>query len=369
MEFKIVRYDNIEKELWNKWVYQIKESTYLHSSMFLDFLHSLMSKQNIHTFACIRNNDTPIALCPLGISTVQFSNIKFVEGSWNGAPLAVPAITEMTPSARNRTQKELFEIVHDIFQRESVQRNFMKRHPINKNVLSGIIDSYQLSVMQLGYECIPQNTVIINLELQEEDLVLQLSKYQRKRIKLSIRDGLEVKVFRGSPENIDRVFLEYQLAHEKSAGKLTRPQESFNLMLDLLKNSQASMFVAYYCNIPISYLYCGEFSDFAFGWSQVNIEEYEKQYSPRQFLEWSAIINYKQRGYKFYEVGTLWHGPQLYKLPTEKELSISEFKRRFGGILLPELCFEKFYNQDLWNKVFEKRKELFNSSGYFKTNV
>ena len=75
----------------------------------------------------------------------------------------------------------------------------------------------------------------------------------------------------------------------------------------------------------------------AFGWSQVNVDQYEKEYSPRHFLEWQAILHYKKRGFTWYEIGERYYGPQY----TEKEISISVFKERYGGLQLPKIHWKK----------------------------
>ena len=90
-------------------------------------------------------------------------------------------------------------------------------------------------------------------------------------------------------------FNEFQKAHFISAGKLTRPQNTWDAMLTSIEIGNATLFVANINDKSISYLFFGHFEQSAFGWSQVNIEEYELEYSPRHLLEWNAIIYYKYK--------------------------------------------------------------------------
>jgi hypothetical protein len=76
-------------------------------------------------------------------------------------------------------------------------------------------------------------------------------------------------------------------------------------------------------------------------------------------------LHYKRMGFRFYEIGTIWHGPQLYKIPTAKELSIAEFKRRFGGTWYPDLAFERIFDKDLWAQTQQSRRDEFLASNYF----
>ena len=83
----------------------------------------------------------------------------------------------------------------------------------------------------------------------------------------------------------------------------------------------------------LSCLFCGEFEKIAIGWSQVNTEEYQKEFSPRHFLEWETIIYYQKRGFNFYILGERNFGNQIFHNPTEKEQSIGQVKERYGGAM------------------------------------
>jgi hypothetical protein len=125
-------------------------------------------------------------------------------------------------------------------------------------------------------------------------------------------------------------------------------------MYDSLSTGDASLFIAFIENTPISYLFCGEFELMAFGWSQVNDDAYELEYSPRHLLEWSAMMFYKKINFKYYEVGERYYGAQLFHTPSEKEISISVFKERFGGILLPKIKWTGYLDQGLLKDDYDK---------------
>ena len=93
----------------------------------------------------------------------------------------------------------------------------------------------------------------------------------------------------------------------------------------------------------ISFLFCGIQNNFSAGWSQVNLEQYEKEYMPRHILEWQAILMLKKFGVKFYEIGERFYKTQSYN-PSEKEISISDFKEKFGGIFYPKIYYEYKFN-------------------------
>jgi len=164
-----------------------------------------------------------------------------------------------------------------------------------------------------------------------------------------------VRIYRGPGEEVARAFAAYQAAHLAAAGRLTRPVATFDRMREALVEGHAALFVAVVSDTPASFLYCGEHDRMAYGFSQANVEEYERVYSPRHLLEWEAMCAYQARGFLYYEVGTRWYGPQLHKVPTPKELGIAEFKERYGGDLWPELWFETFFDSVLASEALSGR--------------
>ena len=132
-------------------------------------------------------------------------------------------------------------------------------------------------------------------------------------------------------------------------------------MKDMLLQNEAILFVGIYNNEPVSFLFCGLFDNSAFGWSQVNIEEYEKELSPRQFIEWSAILYFKENGLKYYEVGERFYPINYFKKSSNKEVSISILKERFGGF---------FSHKITWNAYFYHKSFILDfENNYKKTDL
>lgn len=193
-----------------------------------------------------------------------------------------------------------------------------------------------------------ENTIVMDMSLSEERLLNNMGKYQRRHIKKGKQSGIEVKVYNSECNErfLRDYFRKFQEAHFIAAGVATRPQATWDDMCSFAHTGGASLFIAFIEDTPISYLYCGEFNSMAFGWTQVNVKEYEKQYSPRHLLEWEAVLYYKMHGFRFYEVGERYSVPQLFYIPTEKEISISDFKERYGGILMPKIYWTGYFDLD-----------------------
>ena len=364
MNMRQVLFEEVEPKAWDAWVAQIPDATYLHSSMFLRFLRTLIPTQQHRSFACLDDTERPLALCPLAISDVSIEGQPSREASWNGAPLGAPVFGEMPPRSKRRLQQQIFADYHDQLAASRVIRIVVRHHPVSLRVMAGGSLISPFEILAQGYVCQPQNTVVIELEHPESQLTGELHPSQRKHIAQTKRRGLVIRAYRGAGAETAEAFTRYQEAHRLAAGKPTRPLESFRLMQDLLSEEQATLFVAWADHTPMSFLYCGEFQGMAFGWSQANVKAYEELYSPRHLLEWEAILHYRQRGFRFYEVGTRWFGPQPYYVPTRKELSIAEFKQRFGGVFLPDLVFERVVDRALCESLYRHRLEAFVSATF-----
>jgi hypothetical protein len=370
VELQISRFEDVPNETWDRWTGLLQDGTYLHSSFWLDYCHATLAPGDCLSFAVLDSHEEIQAICPLGISESECDGVAFKEASWGGAPLALPAIRRVLPTQRRRLVRSVFEVFHSEMKERGVGRSFLRRHPVSNVVLqNGGPSTGEVEALSAGYFGNAQNTIVLDLDLSVEELNGGMTREQRKHLYQSQRAGLTVREFRGESPELDQVHGLYRLAHVESAGRLTRPGRSFDYMAEAAKNGQASLFAAFINDIPISFLYCGEYGKFAFGWSQVNVGEYEKEFSPRHFLEWSAILTYKQRGFAYYELGARWYGPQIYKIPSPKELSIAAFKERFGGQLWLDMTFERYFDVDLFRRRYDSAMREFLDSDYFPSQV
>ncbi len=77
------------------------------------------------------------------------------------------------------------------------------------------------------------------------------------------------------------------------------------------------------------------------------------------FLQWNAMLFLKQSGIRYYELGTQDFGDQLHKHVSEKDMSISKFKRGFGGFLITGYIGEKFYTKKSFIECYNKRVDQY----------
>ncbi len=359
MDFKVVTFTEVSRETWDSWVAAIGQTSYFHSWNWIDYCSKFPDIQENLSFACLQDTSTPLAVCPLGLTRSGSKN----EMSFSGTPSGFPALADLKPSLRRKMLDAVFDIIYSHARRNSVETIKMILHPLSAACCTGVQPPLLYGFEPLRYNMLyhVNNTLIIDLRLPEHTLLDNVSKYQRRHIKKAKASGLTVSVFnsRRNTGQLEEFFSLFQQAHLAAAGRVTRPQETWDSMLARAFQGTASLFVALLEETPVSYLYCGEFSSMAFGWSQANVKEYEKKYSTRHLLEWEAILYYKNAAFAYYEVGERYYGPQLLYIPTDKEISISEFKERYGGFMLPKILWFGYGEQNRMRSDLKTHADAF----------
>ena len=59
---------------------------------------------------------------------------------------------------------------------------------------------------------------------------------------------------------------------------------------------------------------------------------------PRHVLEWLTILYFKKKNFKYYELGE--HYSNINQKVKKKEISISEFKEKYGSSIYPKVFFK-----------------------------
>jgi len=356
LDFDIILYKDTNCSEWNQYISKIGESTYLNDWRFISYLEHFHDVIDNFSFIALTPDKFPLCVCTLGLTF--FSELKTYEMSFSGSPCSIPAFSELKPSMRRKLSDQIYKIIFDYAVQKKVKLIRFEKNPLNISScrFNSVLCEYMFEPLRYNLTCGVSNTLIINLNEKQDILEKNLSKYHHKHIRRSKKKGLSVKIYndKNNKESLKEKVDEFRYAHIKAAGRETRSIDTWTIMYEAAKNGKATLFLTYLENIPISYLFCGEYDKMAFGWSQVNVEQYQKQYSPRHLLEWESILYYKRNGFSFYELGIRFFGPNLLYTPSVKEINISVFKERYGGILYPKTNWLAFMDNDYLTSQHEK---------------
>jgi len=357
---------------WDENIELIDEATHLSASFMLNYFDKFDNVIDNHSFLVINEHKAPMAVCSIGLSEIS----KTREISFNGTPCAVISITRnVTPSERRKIINFSYVEIFKYAINNNVEIIRMLRHPLNiiSSKQNKISAEYMFENIKYNFMYSVDNTLIVDLRTEEDVLLQNVNKYTRQKFRKSLKKGLFVKIYNMeyNSNQLNLKLEEFRMAHLKASGRETRPKSTWISMLEAMEKGNASMFIAYSDeNNPVSYLFCGEYKNAAFGWSQVNVEQYEKEFSPRHILEWEAILYYKRNGFSFYEIGERFYETQMFHRSTDKEQSISEFKEKYGTIIYPKIHWTSFIDKETLNVYLDNNvNEFKNSNNLFKMEI
>ena len=349
MKFDIVHYVDVGKDEWSGYLNEIPEAGYHHSWQWMSFISNFTGFTKNLSFLLFEHEEKKLsAICTLAVSFNALA--KYNEISFGGNYCATPLVADVKPNIRRKILDEVFQMIQFYANQYNVKKILMIWDPLVRSLINdSSFHRNQFELQRYGLFYVVKNYLSVDLSLPVETLVENISKYHRRHINRSGKKGVTIKIFNQQYQSslIPEYFGMYKKAHFISSGRLTRPQETWDLMRNGLITGEASLFVAFVNAEPISFLYCGEFEGMAFGWSQVNIDEYEVRYSPRHILEWNAILYYKENKFRYYELGARHFTPQPFDIPTNKEISVSVYKERFGGFMLPKIFWTGYFDGDV----------------------
>lgn len=370
MKLETIKFQDTDKNSWDNLIKQIQGVSYYHSWHWLNYLSKTANVKEHASFILLKDG-FPVGICPLAVSYEEEKKIFSI--SFSGTPCGVPVVIDFPVSLHREYLDYIFDAVKSYINKYNVKQINFIWHPLNISLFSESNNLYDYNAFELlryNMNYYVENTLVIDLRLAGCFLESNVSRYHLRHIRRGIKKDIKIKVF--NREQSDSTDLKYfyekfQQAHIIAAGRITRPKEAWDAMFDYLNNGLATLFVAFFETTPISYLLCGEYEAMAFGCMQVNVKEFEKKYSPRHLLEWRAILYYKyQKKLKYYELGERYFGPQFFHIPTDKELSISIFKERYGGIMLPKIKWIGFCDKGTMDANMEKYfREFSNKANFF----
>lgn len=359
MNLNKLLFQDASKEIWDSYVSRIDHATYAHSYFWVNYLEKFPFVEKNSSFLLLDDNQEIMAVCIMAFSNTPEG--RFL--SFSGTPCVTPIVSIAIPeSHRRKVYLALSEEIERFCTENSIIRINLTLPPIQNQISGKFSQSRDLfKLIDWGFHYYAQNSLVLDLSLGEQKLNENLNKFHRKHVRKTASQGVQVGIFNLNSERkkISSLFEKFLQEHIASAGRLTRPIATWEAMQQAVFEGQATLFVSLFNEEPVSFLLCGHFGKSAFGWSQVNVEKFERELSPRHHLEWTAISHFANNGFETYEIGERYLEKQLMHSPTEKEISIAEFKERFGAMLLPRIYWIKFKDEEAEKNFFQEKMNFF----------
>ena len=346
MDLQIKKFKDLTEEQVTNYLNEINNYGLYHSPAVIKYqLSTKPSCENL-SFFCF-DNKIPLAFVPLGIYEKNTTKkISFGETSCH-----LPALNiEISSNLKKKVLDEIFKRIHLIMKNKNIDYADFFYHPIFAKKLSSKRTTditYSNSFTILKYfqmEVVTNNTNIVDLRVDKKELENNLQARKRKEFKKEFYNQLKfIKINKSnsSSSEIEHYFKNYKDIHFKSSGKKTRQEKSWFNYLQMIKDGISTLFFLSYKDELISGIICLDFHDYSVAASQASLkkENYLK-YSIRSFLEWNVINSYKNRKFKFYEIGqTFYFDQKHHNAIDEKHKRIGDFKTRFGANMFPRHYF------------------------------
>ena len=142
----------------------------------------------------------------------------------------------------------------------------------------------------------------------------------------------------------------YRKLHHKAAGRVTRSQATFDLQYKAIQDDHAMLIGLRDKEQYIAFSYFLHDKKAAYYGSSADDPEYNSPIPLEHCIIWKAIEYYKERGLKFLEIGAQQFGPQIFDHPSQKDLTISFFKRGFSVRILPFYRGVKYFDKEFMRR-------------------
>lgn len=296
------------------------------------------------SFVVLGPEDVPVAICPLYLENYA-GIIRFAYRGEFLESLRTPLIAQKyQDKQRKDIETELYENIEHL----SAEYNVQKCNFLIDPLCAIYEDEHFNNLTRFGYIDASISTQIIDLNKSKEELWMELRKSYKGLINKAYKT-FEIVIMDSRNPNFE-IHEQYRLLHLKAAGRVTRPLGTFNMQFEMLKNDEAMLLCIKYKEHYVSFSYFCHFNKTAYYASEADDPEIEVPVTYGPLSQWKAMEYYKTRGLDYIELDNQQFGPQLFDHPSEKDLSISMFKRGFGGKTVPLFRGIKYFDNQLLRK-------------------
>lgn len=346
--------------LWNQIAQESSDAWFYQTTHWLKFIEELTPARFVSNSSFfIADGDEPLAICPLIIEKGNHGK----QFSFSNLPIASPAIKNSVGfEKREKILQYYIETLSSLAKTEEVVHGLV-RIPSLSEFSTQRTRRTPNPFLKFGYFDLPYMTQIIDLADDLSVLWSNVRKGHKSDIKQAAK-SCQIKFWH--KENMSREKLsEYQEIHKKDAGRVTRSQKTFDMMLEWIQNGTAALVEANLEGKPIAFILLIIYKKGVYYGSGCKDPDHLKL-PASHLIQWESIKWLKENNHHFYDIGIQCFAPQWFETPTSKEIGISRFKRGFGGDTTSLFTAEFFYSETLFKEITQQRVESYLSARAFK---
>tara|TARA_Y100000310_G_C20664979_1_gene806991 strand:- start:691 stop:1707 length:1017 start_codon:yes stop_codon:yes gene_type:complete len=188
----------------------------------------------------------------------------------------------------------------------------------------------------------PKCSFMIDITKSEEEILAAMKQKTRYNVSLSSRKGVKVRI----SDEISDLESFWELTKQTSSrdGFAHHPKEHYKKMFEILSQDKAvRLFLAEYDNKIIAANMVSFFGNVCTYLHGASSDMYREVMAP-YLLQWQAIVEAKNLGYKFYDLGGVnghtfnnpkWQGITRFKTGFAEEQKVKEYVGSFDLVLNP----------------------------------
>lgn len=315
------------RNLWKEFLSYLPLCGYRHLPEVFEYYKMLSQENAMDVSFIVKNREIPIAICPLVIESFGGKKqASYSGGGYLPLPLLHPQL-----GAKQRRALESF-VFDEATKRLEIAE--AKRWLIECDILSIGTDALddQFPSKQ-GALDVSINSHLIDLTLPDEELWGQL----RHSAKSTINAGLKTyEFFVYDEKNFTfEIGERHRLLHHKCAGRVTRPIATFHKMYSWVAEGSGLMFEQKHDGVVIQMIFVVLGKNTASGASAADDPEFAWKVPITHSMNYFIYKETQRRGIRFYDVGETTYRSSLFRVLSDKEQSICDFKRGFGKQTLP----------------------------------
>lgn len=341
---------------WDRFCDRNEEAWFWHTSGWIDYCMKSRFDTVAYnrSFSIVENNNI-IAIVPLLIEepTINGETIKEISFSGGNTPLFI-IDKSIIGKKRAGLSAEIWDKIWSIAKNEGIARCLFKLNMQTEAYLRSM--TIENNLYKKGFFDTSTYSCILNISQNEDDLMSNMRKGHRAAIKKA-QKSLQCICY--DITNVDeKVMEEFGKIYFMVAKKATRPDETFKKLHGFVKKGNAVLLKANLGEEIAGYTMVFYYKKYAYYAMACVIEKFKDQ-DVSHFLQWNAISYLKHHGICYYELGDQFFSKSFFHQVSDKSMSISAFKRGFGGRLVQQISGEYYFSLEYFKKVFQQRMVSF----------
>ncbi len=341
---EIIPFRMESKEDWDSFCMNHQGSWFWHTTTWMEYtMNSSLSacKENLSFF--VKKKEQILAIVPL----IKEKNDNVVTLSYSGGPLPAPLVRAGLSEKENKAvETAIFENIKI----QGINHQALRLQMRLSNAKISEVSDVEPSYLKYNYYEVPSYTSILNISKSFDLIFTGIHPKHRQSIKQAQKFLAVARIYDANSISSGTI-KQFKEAYFKAAGKVTRPQKTFDILYDMIMGKRGILLELSIGSEIHSYIYIIYYKKYAYYAMACSDAE-----SPigSHILHVEAIKYLKDIGVTHYELGEQFYGSSPYYEVNDKLVTISKFKKRFGGALVSQPFGEYVFNKSeiapIWNQ-------------------